>query len=749
MSHWLGKLRISRKLFLLQALPWAALIVVAASLGLGLWNRTQETRSALQTLSLGRASGDLVHELQKERGLTNAFLAAASLPMDQLKTQRESTDRSGLALDTALASAKGPQGSSPREPLTALRARVTARALGAPEAFKAYSSLIAITLANDSLASSDATTEREFRALNLLQLAGEAAAQERGLVNGVLASGALDPAQTRSILGLAALQTERLRIAGENLQGASRDKVADLSTPAAFGSLPAYLGDLVANPKGTWSVSRETWWKAASERLDRLHEASLALGLAMENRAQAARDQAQRDFTVLCVSLALVLWLGLGVLGPGIGRNLIRPLGTLATTLAAGDLATRLDTGGRDEIADLAQAFNGFQERTTVTFRKVLDQAGTVARLAVVLDTSAGEMRSSTDHMAQGSDAQRRATDQIAAAVHQFSASIKEVAQNTASALGKVKNARDLAAQGGVSGAASQTAMTEIQGSTGRILSAVKVIQDIARQTNLLSLNAAIEAAKAGALGKGFAVVAEEIRKLAERSGGAAKEIGALIEDTDTTVKRGVSEVEAAAKALSSIQEGVDDLAHLVEGIGMATQEEAATSAEITQQVERSRQAAEANASSSAQLATTAREIGRIVEDLARAADSFSKDMAVFQLEAKSGAFEPALAIAAHQAWKGRLLAVLDGQSKETMDPDQVCKDNICTLGVWLHGPEAPRHKQAYTPLVESHRSFHKCACQVLRKAQSGANAEARTLVEGELTGLTREVVRLLSQVTD
>lgn len=103
---------------------------------------------------------------------------------------------------------------------------------------------------------------------------------------------------------------------------------------------------------------------------------------------------------------------------------------------------------------------------------------------------------------------------------------------------------------------------------------AVKVIQDIARQTNLLSLNAAIEAAKAGQHGKGFAVVAEEVRKLAERSGSAAKEIARLIEDSNLAVAQGQDTVQEAVTALGRIREHIAHLSHVSEAVGLAAHEQ-------------------------------------------------------------------------------------------------------------------------------------------------------------------------------
>lgn len=735
--HQLQDVRISLKLALLMALPWAVLVVASWILGRQAWMERHFAQAAVTTVQIAIDGGRAAAELQKERGLTNALLSGGG-NRAQVLSQRGAADRCVALL---------PEKDRPRE-LNLLRGKIDSASIPAPEAFKAYSDMIGALLGRADLTSKDPAIDRGLAALRHLQLAGEAAAQERGLVNGLVAGGGYTPTQLARVQALGARRAERLQAALEQAPPAARVTISALLAAPAQGPVPAYLSELGGKANGPWSFSREAWWDAASARLNHIQGAAEALGGQIHDAASSAATRERTVLVSLLVTILLVFWMGVGVLYPAIARNVGRPLRSLAKTMQSSDLSTRLKMTGGDELGQLARAFNEYQQHNMNTIRKVNQESSRLASLAVSIDSATGEMRSATDQVAHGADTQRHVADQIASAVRSFSQSIEEVARSANEALDKAYTTRDLAGQGGTSGEASREAMRKIQGTTERILVAVRVIQDIARQTNLLSLNAAIEAAKAGAMGKGFAVVAEEIRKLAERSAGSAREIGALIAEADDVVQSGVTEVEASARALSEIEAQVKVLANLIEGIREATRAETSTSADIANQVEASRATAESNASSAIQLAASVESVGRSVDELARAADVFSREMGSFKLRDERETFDPQNAVSAHQAWKGRLLAVVHGSSQEKLNPDLVGRDDACLLGKWIHGPEAPRQRPGFERLQDRHARFHETAREVLLCAERKDRAEAERIIDSKLVPLTREVIKALGEVT-
>jgi ABC-type amino acid transport substrate-binding protein len=162
--------------------------------------------------------------------------------------------------------------------------------------------------------------------------------------------------------------------------------------------------------------------------------------------------------------------------------------------------------------------------------------------------------------------------------------------------------------------------MNAIRDATKRMAQAVTVIHEIANQTNLLSLNAAIEAAKAGEQGKGFSVVAEEVRKLAERSAQATREIQALIQEVNTRVEQGGSTVSRSVESLASIRSHIDNLASNFRGIAEAMKQQTSTGTEVRSRVEGTTKEIERTATASLELSATVDEIVRTSVELSKVA---------------------------------------------------------------------------------------------------------------------------------
>ncbi|MGE5429865.1 MAG: methyl-accepting chemotaxis protein [Syntrophomonadaceae bacterium] len=272
-----------------------------------------------------------------------------------------------------------------------------------------------------------------------------------------------------------------------------------------------------------------------------------------------------------------------------------------------GDLTVRLHSDNDDIIGRL---FNGFNSTVENFNYMVSNVAGAVGETA----TASAQISSSTEEIAKGSTSQAEQAAEIASAIDQMTRTIIDTTQNSSLAADTARDAGEKARDGGrvvketISGMnkiaevvlTSASTVEELGRNSGQIGEIIQVIDDIADQTNLLALNAAIEAARAGEQGRGFAVVADEVRKLAEKTTKATKEISQMIShiQNDTaaainSISKGTLEVEngkalanRAGAALDEIIMGTEKVSELILQIASASQEQSAASEEISKSVE-------------------------------------------------------------------------------------------------------------------------------------------------------------------
>jgi methyl-accepting chemotaxis protein len=387
------------------------------------------------------------------------------------------------------------------------------------------------------------------------------------------------------------------------------------------------LADKVQEAKASLQVLRAKA-DAVDQKMGELVDLKVQL---MEKDMAAAQESynSKRSFVLGVIFAAVLMSIIFGVF---LSRIIAAPLTQMvdaANKIAIGDLNQSIAYESKDEVGTLARAF-----RSLIDYMKQVASAADVLsegdlskkisaqsekdvlsnsfiRMKSNLEKMVGEIRQSSMTIASGasqisqgnSDLSQRtqeqasALEETASSVEEMSSTVKQNADNARQANQLAATAREQAEKGGDVAAKAVAAMLEINTSSKRISDIISVIDGIAFQTNLLALNAAVEAARAGEQGRGFAVVAAEVRKLAQRSADAAKEISTLIKDSVDKVADGSRLVDASGKALEEIVQGVKKVSDIVAEIAAASQEQSSGIEQINKAISQMDEVTQQNAS--------------------------------------------------------------------------------------------------------------------------------------------------------
>ncbi len=329
--------------------------------------------------------------------------------------------------------------------------------------------------------------------------------------------------------------------------------------------------------------------------IDALQEKVHALS---EYQTQRVKDRGQD--TINEASNKTQWAMGLGILALLVGAaiahllslSITRPIAQaveLAETVADGQLNVQTTVRGQDETSRLLKSLNTMAANLSTL-------VGDVRRGSESIATGSSQIAMGTADLSQRTEEQAANLQQTASSMEQLSSAVKANASIAQNASGLADQARDDATQGGVVMAQLIDTMTEITRSSEKIGEIISVIDGIAFQTNILALNAAVEAARAGEQGRGFSVVASEVRALAQRSAGAAREIKSLIVSSVEKVHAGGQLVSHAGESIDNIVRQVREVSTLISQISLSSSEQTQGISQINNAVAQLDQVTQQNA---------------------------------------------------------------------------------------------------------------------------------------------------------
>jgi len=682
MFAFIGNFKIGNRVALALALPVIGMLAFSGFTVFDKYETSAEMGKVLELSQVAPVISAVVHEMQKERGMSAGFIASKGAKFFQdLPAQRKLTDNSQAALAAALNSFDAASFSAELvnrietaeralANLSAKRAQVSGLEINVPQMAGFYTPTIAKLLhiiEDMTVLSTEATVTNAITAYTAFLQGKERAGVERAMGAVGYGSGAFQPAIHGKFQQLIAMQDNFL---SRFAIYASDDQKAFLKSTVSGAAVNEVnrLRKIAIDSPVTGTLERIEggyWFKTITEKIELLKTVEDKIASDLQASAASIESTAYTSFLLLAV-VTLILMLLTAAVVYSIVTGITRPITNMTSAmniLAEGNNEIEIYyVGQRDEIGEMAKSVQVFKENAIEKARLTAEQTvenekrearaqhidelckkfdgnisgvvGAVSAASNEVELSAVSMSTTAEQTSQQSSVVASASEEatanvqtVASAAEELASSIAEIARQVDDSTRNAQNAVNEAEK-------TNDTVKSLSEAGQKIGDVVQLINDIASQTNLLALNATIEAARAGEAGKGFAVVASEVKSLANQTAKATDEIGTQIATLQGATGDAVSAIEGIGVMIGEISEISTTVASAVEEQRAATgeisrnvQEAATGTQEVTSNISGVHEAAQETGSAAVQVKNAATELSQQSVVLRQEVETFLKEI--------------------------------------------------------------------------------------------------------------------------
>jgi len=587
----------------------------------------------------------LVQLTQQHRGLSAGVLGGNVSMQAQREAKQNEIEQAVGAFDAIVKQeSDAPEIASAWHPALqhwkSLRSDVAGRSITVEESFQGHTSYIAeLMLIGDLLSDHFGLSfDPDAYAYHLASAAviggpnfTEDLGQIRGMGAGILAQKSITAEGREEMAALVAKAKDRQRSLQRTfdkayaLNPALKEKLAApmRESAAAVDNMLQLAGDKIVKAE-QMTYSSPDYFAACTRAIDAQFKAN---GIAMEelNNYLDSRVVALTSKNNMLMGSMLLFVLFSGMFGYLIASRLLKQLGgepgyaaAIVAQIATGDLTVAVETKAGDR-SSLLYAMKRMSESLAGIVSEVRSTTESIT-------VASQQIAQGNADLSQRTEQQASSLEETASSMEELTSTVRQNAENARQANQLSNSASDIAVKGGKAVGEAVHTMTSISDSSKKIADIISVIDSIAFQTNILALNAAVEAARAGEQGRGFAVVANEVRNLAQRSAGAAKEIKTLIDDSVNKVGVGAKQVNQAGVTMNEIVQAVKRVTDIMAEIAAASSEQSAGIEQVNQAITQMDEVTQQNAALVEEAAAAAEAMREQAGDLMEAVSIFKLD---------------------------------------------------------------------------------------------------------------------------